>query len=137
MEATLSFNACHVRCVRIAADIDSKQQAMTAPINSRSDTWQRPAFRRTLPVHHSVRRPTSYPHKLQHFTVERQELLPRFVGPVQVCVLCWQASLIFSVSNCLSVCSRMPLRCRRAICRACLQHQLQHWQHSTAAKLAV
>ncbi|DBA90888.1 TPA: hypothetical protein ACH3X2_004258 [Trebouxia sp. C0005] len=61
MEATLSFNACHVRCVPIAADSDSSRLFLYI----RSQTWQRPAFRRTLGVQHSVRRLTSYQHELQ------------------------------------------------------------------------
>ncbi len=65
MEATLSVNASHIRCVTIAADIETKRQFTTALINSRSQTWQQPAFRRTLQVRHSVRRLTSYPHELQ------------------------------------------------------------------------
>ncbi|KAL0019051.1 hypothetical protein WJX77_011120 [Trebouxia sp. C0004] len=43
MAATLSFNACHTR----------------------SQTWQRPAFTRTLQVQHSVRRLTSHPHEFR------------------------------------------------------------------------
>ena len=63
MKATLSFNACHIRCVKIAADIETT--TMTAPTNSRSNTWQQSAFRRTLVVHRSVRRLTSCPYELQ------------------------------------------------------------------------
>ncbi|DBA90889.1 TPA: hypothetical protein ACH3X2_004259 [Trebouxia sp. C0005] len=61
MEATLSFNACHVRYVPIAADSDSSRLFFCI----RSQTRQWPVFRWTLKVQHSVRRLTSYRHELQ------------------------------------------------------------------------
>ncbi|DBA98785.1 TPA: hypothetical protein ACH3X1_014550 [Trebouxia sp. C0004] len=69
MAATLSFNACHTRCThhlchRIAL-FYMKRPFTTAPIDSRSQTWQRPAFTRTLQVQHSVRRLTSHPHEFR------------------------------------------------------------------------
>jgi len=76
-------------CVKIARDSEMKRQFTTTPVYSRSQTWQRPAFRRTLRVQHSVRRLTSYPHELRRGAQCRQR------RTVQVCFLCWQASLSY------------------------------------------
>jgi len=37
MEARLSFNACHIRCVTIAADSEMKLQFTTVPSKQVSD----------------------------------------------------------------------------------------------------
>lgn len=65
IEITLNRTRYDHGRVTVPADIGSKPQLRAAPVNSRSQSWQPPAFRRTLPVHHSVRRLTSYSHDLE------------------------------------------------------------------------
>lgn len=50
---------------RLQTDLAMRKKFTAAAINSRSQTWQRPVFRRTLQVQHSLTRLTSQPHELR------------------------------------------------------------------------
>ena len=93
MASMLPFNACHNRCVcRRMGLFDMKRPFTNAPIDSRSQTLQRPA-RRTLQVQHSVRRLTSHPHHLQQGAQYRHTRTPAAVCSSSTGVLVAQASL--------------------------------------------